>query len=108
MFGIKKQRNILSNMRVSKSLLIIMVGLLFFARGNIMARPDPLKFNRGQIADLTYDEHAKAVFVYKMDLAIPHGLIPNMSSLNKYGKSHDVDNGKDNDSWDLGGTYPFL
>ena len=73
-----------------------------------MARPDPLKFNRGQIADLTYDEHAQAVFSYKMDLAIPHGLIPNMSSLNKYGKNVDVDTGQDNDIWDLGGTYPFL
>ena len=86
---------------------LILVGLFYFG-GSIMARPDSLKFNRGQIADLTYDEDAQAVFSYKMDLAIPHGLIPNMSSINKYGKNPDADAAQDNDLWDLGGTYEFL
>ena len=73
-----------------------------------MTRTKPLKYNRGQIADMTYDEDAKAVFSYKMDLAIPHGLIPNMSSINKYGQNPDADASQDNDLWDLGGTYEFL
>ena len=104
----KNSKNILPTWLTKHSLKsLILVGLVFFG-GSIITRPNPLKFNRGQIADLTYDEHAQAVFSYKMDLAIPHGLIPNMSSINKYGKNPDADSGQDNDIWDLGGTYEFL
>ena len=95
-------------MRVSKSLLIIMVGLLFFAKGNVMARPDPLKFNRGQIADLTFDEDSKSQFIYDMGIALANGDIPNMFCVDKFGENDNVSQNQDNDIWDLGGIYPFL
>ena len=80
----------------------------FIERIDVMARSEPLKYNRGQIADMTYDEHAKARYVYNMGIAIANGDIPNMSSINKFGKNPNVSQNQDNDIWDLGGTYEFL
>lgn len=73
-----------------------------------MARPTNSKFGRDQILERVFDEDAKALFSYEMELAIAHGQIPNMFWDSNFGENSNVDQNQDNDIWELGGTYDFL